>query len=575
MLREKCIGLLALWCEKLLSLQYRNTGKKELDGGIFCPQCGIIHGRCFDAIYPFLTMASITSDPKWEEGAENLFSWAENNVSLPDGLYLNDIGSDWKGTTVFSVIGLCDSYLHYGKYLRKEFADRIYERIRRAGEALLSFDELKRNNINYAVSNALALFECWLVIGEERYRKGSLEFLAASEKAMLPDGMIIGEGIPWHKKSERGNYPVDIGYNAEESVPAITKLALLSGDDDLLQKAVTSMRMLLSFMLPDGAWDNSFGTRSFKWSYWGSRTADGAFEALLGLSDYNPSFIEAAERNIDLMAASTSSGLLMGGMMYQDAGEESCVHHTFTHAKPLAAVVHSGKDYESVHIGLPREKEYGIRCFDTLSTCIASYQGYTVTITAYDWKYLERGHVSGGMISMLYGMNPGPVIASGMMDYRIVEAFNMQLPSDGQILENMAFRIEKEREGTLYSSVYETRAEMDIGNDEIAVSGMFKSVAEETCPDDGKYSIHYSFFPGHFSVLVRAKGAKVIIPVIASESDDIECLSQSMRKNGLIISALSILYPYGDKRIFAPVPGFQAVRLDIPADNALIDFRFD
>ena len=45
MLREKCIGLLALWCEKLLSLQYRNTGKKELDGGIFCPQCGIIHGR--------------------------------------------------------------------------------------------------------------------------------------------------------------------------------------------------------------------------------------------------------------------------------------------------------------------------------------------------------------------------------------------------------------------------------------------------------------------------------------------------------------------------------------------------
>ena len=208
MLREKCIGLLALWCEKLLSLQYRNTGKKELDGGIFCPQCGIIHGRCFDAIYPFLTMASITSDPKWEEEAENLFSWAENNVSLPDGLYLNDIGSDWKGTTVFSVIGLCDSYLHYGKYLRKEFADRIYERIRRAGEALLSFDELKRNNINYAVSNALALFECWLVIGEERYRKGSLEFLAASEKAMLPDEMIIGEGIPWHKKSERGNYPV-------------------------------------------------------------------------------------------------------------------------------------------------------------------------------------------------------------------------------------------------------------------------------------------------------------------------------------------------------------------------------
>ena len=35
------------------------------------------------------------------------------------------------------------------------------------------------------------------------------------------------------------------------------------------------METHLEFMLPDGAWDNSWGTRSFKWTYWGGRTSDG------------------------------------------------------------------------------------------------------------------------------------------------------------------------------------------------------------------------------------------------------------------------------------------------------------
>ena len=36
--------------------------------------------------------------------------------------------------------------------------------------------------------------------------------------------------------------------------------------------------------LPDGAWDNSFGTRNYKWSYRGSRTSDGC-AAGYGLAD--------------------------------------------------------------------------------------------------------------------------------------------------------------------------------------------------------------------------------------------------------------------------------------------------
>lgn len=47
--------------------------------------------------------------------------------------------------------------------------------------------------------------------------------------------------------------------------------ALMAKDTDLLTLVDRSMATHLEFMLPDGAWDNSWGTRSFKWTYWGGR----------------------------------------------------------------------------------------------------------------------------------------------------------------------------------------------------------------------------------------------------------------------------------------------------------------
>lgn len=77
---------------------------------------------------------------------------------------------------------------------------------------------------------------------------------------------------------------MDIGYNVEESLPALLQYALLEQDEEIRVLAVKAMRVHLEFMLLDGAWDNSFGTRNYKWSYWGSRTSDGC-AAGYGLAD--------------------------------------------------------------------------------------------------------------------------------------------------------------------------------------------------------------------------------------------------------------------------------------------------
>ena len=93
---EVCRDLLKEWCEAMHRLQIRNTNNPRLDGGLLCPACGKIHGRCFEAMYPFLCMAALERDEKWVKAAERLFIWAENTVSQEDGSFLNDIDSGWK-----------------------------------------------------------------------------------------------------------------------------------------------------------------------------------------------------------------------------------------------------------------------------------------------------------------------------------------------------------------------------------------------------------------------------------------------------------------------------------------------
>ena len=70
-----CGDLLRVWCDKLLELQVTSVSDPALRGGILCPACAGIHGRCFDAIYPFLYLADADGDSRYLEAAKMLFDW--------------------------------------------------------------------------------------------------------------------------------------------------------------------------------------------------------------------------------------------------------------------------------------------------------------------------------------------------------------------------------------------------------------------------------------------------------------------------------------------------------------------
>ena len=69
------LELLKQWGDVLLRLQIRQMDDLKLDGGILCPACKHIHGRCPDAIYGLMTLADRTGEKKYLDGARALFRW--------------------------------------------------------------------------------------------------------------------------------------------------------------------------------------------------------------------------------------------------------------------------------------------------------------------------------------------------------------------------------------------------------------------------------------------------------------------------------------------------------------------
>ena len=107
-MNKEYYDLLKQWCDRLIELQIKDTGVKELDGGIMCPACSRIHGRCHDAVYPFMYMAHASGDEKYLNAAKALFDWGDN-VFCDDGSFYNDRQSTWNAITVFSSVALCDT----------------------------------------------------------------------------------------------------------------------------------------------------------------------------------------------------------------------------------------------------------------------------------------------------------------------------------------------------------------------------------------------------------------------------------------------------------------------------------
>jgi hypothetical protein len=566
-LQPLAAGLLRDWCDGLLRMQIDDPSSPERHGAFRCPACATLHGRCGDAVYPLLHLAKATGQDRYRAAALKVVDWMKN-VESPDGAWLNNPHdpTSWKGITVFGSIALAEALRRYGDLLEPAVRRRWLDRLRRAAQFIDANFSMEYANINYPVTASWGLTLLGEVLDDGKLRARGRQFAHDSLKFLTtPSHLLYGEGKPAGQRSPKGLLPVDLGYNVEESLPSLALYAVTTGDQEVLEAVTAALAGHLQFMLPDGGWDNSWGTRNFKWTYWGSRTSDGCQTAYALLADRHPAFLTAALRNTELLRACTHQGLLHGGPHYAAQGVPPCVHHTFCHAKALTTVL--DHPLPAAHPGpLPRQSARGSHKIPELDVLLVAQGPWRATISGYDWLY-KHGVYSGmgGALSLLWHRERGPIFTASLATYLPVEPNNMQpLPGKDVCLTP---RVEARLQGQWWSNIFHPGATVD--PDGTAHTRLVDATQKDPPSGPLTCDLHHRFSDSTVTIAAHLRGtpptpATLVLPLISAPGEKIRRVSDRRveigdGKSTMVIESTAPLR--ADERVFNLVPGFCAIPL--------------
>ncbi|GAL67222.1 hypothetical protein [Jejuia pallidilutea] len=579
-------GLLKNWCDGMIKVQINNPANLEEHGALNCPSCSHIHGRCMDAVYPFLYMADVSGDEKYIKAAKLVMTWAENNVSQEDGAWtVIRNPKSWKGITVFGAIALAEALYYHGHVLDEATQKEWTKRLDKAGQYIYDTFTIDFTNINYPGTAVYGLNLIGGILNRDDFKAKS-KTLASQVKSYFTanEGLLFGECKKSSSKlSEKGLHGVDLGYNVEETLNSLVMYALKEKDEELLQILTKSLNSHLEFMLPDGAWDNSWGTRQYKWSYWGSRTCDGSQPAFGMMAHINPAFGTAAVKNTELLQRCTADGLIHGGPGFIEAGIPPCVHHTFTHAKPLAALLDHWEHLPEINAdtNLPRTNADGVKHFKDLDVFLFARGDWRGTVSAYDAEYHYKDdyrQASGGALGVLYHNKVGLLCAASMAEYHLVEKNNQQLQPGKDIA--LTPRIETFKEDIWYTNLYDLPATVsskdESGTIELLANVKLKDndrkIVEETA---SAFDIIYQCSVDEMQIRVKTNQVisiptAFVLPIISPTEEVVNKISENemtiQKPEGLVIikasAPITIKEMEGD-RTFNMVPGVEALPLEV------------
>jgi len=291
---------------------------------------------------------------------------------------------------------------------------------------------------------------------------------------------------------------------------------------------VSTAKAHLEFMLPDGAIDNTAGSRAYKWTYSGSRTADGVLPLLAMLEKRGVKWARrAAERVVALHAKLTGDdGLLYGGLYYRDAGEPACMHHTFTHAKALAEYVVMTADTPRCADDepMPRERRDRVVDFPTMDVKLASVGPWRATFSASDAclfpRHARKLSTGGGSPTLLWHEKAGLVLAATQADFFFVEPTNQQETRRERAILSTTPRLET-ADGFTNVQDFGVKAKSSFEN------GVFSYSAEGALTSQkgekgAAFSLAYLLDNGGFAVRAKASApCRYHLPVVGGDDTKI------------------------------------------------------
>lgn len=547
--KNQVYNLMKNWCDELLKTQL-SMPDPLLDGAILCPGCAVVHGRCADMVLPLVLLYKQTGSEHYLTAAKKLIDWTEYNLLSENDDYRNDLANRWKGTNIFTCLMLGETLHRFKDILDEETFAKWDAIFRRRAAASIGWCEKAGPHINYNAGAAAMFAFAYSYTGEQKFLDNALKQEAFCRAHFDEQGLFFGEGKPLDGTTAKGCHFIDMGYNLEESIPLLVMHALWMKDDEKLKFYVDRAIDHLGFLLPDGAIDNSWGTRQNKWTYWGSRTSDGMHEGFVYVAKSNPVIAKAVRRNVELLERCTTHGRLYGGLMYHAAGEPACIHHAFDKVKSLAVLyLEMGDEFDTcLDAVLPREAE-GVKAYQNGYLYTVTKGDFVATVNACDTHIYTASETGGGAISMLYNKNYGAVMAATLYRFVTTEPMNMQIQRN----------VDEEICNTARLGRSDTDKTVELFNDGYTITA--KS-------EQSGFSIKYDFCDDAVNISILSdKDSEYVLPIISQIGDDVKVADNEIVFKNMLSVCCDVkceITPDGTKRHFHPVGGFQYKHLTYP-----------
>ena len=421
-------------CNALVATQITDTGNANL-GALVSPSTNPenrpIHSRAAEAVYPLAVAFKHSQDDKYGVAAVRLGNWLVK-IQNGAGAWIEEWPdtSGWDGTTADQLISLAGAYPLLAARLSDAEKASWQGAITRSADWIV--DNFPKGNINYQPTGAVALVLAHKAVesGKAAWLTKATSLMQMTTAAVSQDGFLEGEGNG-----------VDLGYNIAQSIGFVAMYGLLADSATHVDAAARMLETHGTFMYPNGAIDNSWGTRSYKWMLEsGTKTAPGIYFTYGLLAHKSPAFNRGAQLALAFLKeqfVDQEGRVVYGPHAHKHPGSNPPSNYsTFARAQSIATVVELGMESSALE-PIAAEKKNWVKAWPSIRTAVLRTDKVMATVTSYrnNGRYPRESVVRGGSVTALWFEGYGPtgfLQASSPTRYTRVEAKHM--PTEGTLL---------------------------------------------------------------------------------------------------------------------------------------------
>jgi hypothetical protein len=513
-------------CDALLATQINDPADPNF-GALVCPSTNPevhpTHSRAAEAVYPFAVAWKLTGKVKYRDAAIKLGNWLitvqETSGKKAGGwseVWPDPEQKGWFGTTTDQLISMAGAYAILKPRLNTSEIENWNSSMEKAAEFVMANFPV-RTNINYNPTGAATLVMAFQVLDHPKQSwliKADSLMNTYTLKSIDRQNLLTGEGMG-----------VDGGYNIAQSIGFIALYAILKNDPRIRQIAADLLKAHYLFVYPNGSVDNSWGTRSFKWSYEsGTKTAPGVYFSFALLADMDPKFDAAGLKCLEyLNQKCMNDGWIVYGphAKNHESGSPPCNYSTFARAQSIALAIEYGAK-PAAKATFPAQENNWYKFFPDMNVAVIRTDKIMATVSAYGEirRYPRPSVCRGGSISNLwykgFGEN-GFMQSSSTASYQRIEGMHMPIEKD---LLPLTPRIECNVDSNYFSNIFEDVAMMNIDkeSDNVKVSTAGNMKTTNGTKSKVNYNLTHRFYADYLTKELTVKGEsqefRLIEPIV-------------------------------------------------------------